>query len=317
VGLVRVTWGKVTTDRRVAAALLALAALAVVLGWSGRRERGSSRSATIPSVVGERYASARARLEALGVHVVRLDQFSSGPAGAVLSQDTPSGALVHSGEAVALTVSKGAAGNAMPELAGAQVRVATAKLKALQFAVLTFTVVSDAPAGTVVSSFPARGSMLRYGDQARLNVSGGSPVAIGSLRGPAHVPRVTGSSEGRAQARLRAVGLTPDLFYVHSARVAGLVARQTVTASSSARLGTLVGLAVSLGPGGSAETPVPYVVGRTAAFGTNLLRSTGFRVRVVLQHPAARTAARTVLDEQPMGGTKAPAHAVVTIVIAA
>jgi beta-lactam-binding protein with PASTA domain len=315
VGLALVTWGKVTTYRRVAAALLALAALAAVVSWSETRQRGSSRSATIPSVVGERYASARARLEAVGVHVVRLDQFSSGPAGAVLSQDTPSGVSVHSGETVALTVSKGAAGSAMPDLAGAPADVATARLRALQFAVLTFTIVSDAPVGTVVSSFPAHGSRLHYGDQARLNVSGGDRA--GSLRGPAHVPGVTGSNEGRAQARLRAVGLTPDFFYVHSDRAAGLLVRQTVAAGSWARLGTLVGLAVSVGPGGSAETPVPYVVGRTAGFGTNLLRSTGFRVRVVTQHPAAWTVARTVLDEQPMGGTKAPAHAVVTIVIAA
>ena len=78
-----------------------------------------------------------------------------------------------------------------------------------------------------------------------------------------------------------------------------------------------MGLAVSLGPGGAADTPVPYVVGRSAAAGAQLLQSTGFRIRVVSEQAAGGTAAGTVIDEQPMGGTKAPGHAVVTIVIAA
>jgi beta-lactam-binding protein with PASTA domain len=83
------------------------------------------------------------------------------------------------------------------------------------------------------------------------------------------------------------------------------------------QLGTLVGLALSLGPHGSATTPVPYVVGRSSAAAVGLLSSTGFHVRVVTQRSAAAAASRSVIDEQPMGGTKAPAHAVVTIVIAA
>lgn len=256
------------------------------------------------------------RAGALGAHVVELDQFSSEPAGTVLSQDLAPGTRLAAGATIALTVSKGAAGNAMPGLAGATAAAAMAKLRALQLAPLRFTVVSDAPAGIVVSTYPARGVVLRYGDQARVNVSGGIPAALrGSLRAPARVPDVRGASVERAQDRLRALGLSPDLFYVRSARPPGLVVRQTVGAGARVHLGTLVGLAVSLGPEATASTPVPYVVGRPAAAAEQLLRTTGFQPRLVTQRAGAP--GRAVRDEQPMGGTKAPPHAVVTIVIAA
>jgi len=310
--------------------LLLVLALAGFLAWSVSRSSGSSRpatagtplasthKATVPSVVGVSYAQAVRRLGRLGVHVVELDQFSSEPTGVVLSQDTAAGRRLPSGATIALTVSKGAARSSMPRVVGASVRAATAKLHARQLAVLRFTVVSDATVGTVVSSFPPRGSVLHYGDQARLNVSGGIPASLRrSLHAPVRVPDLRGATEESAQARLRALALTPDVFYVRSNRSAGLVARQSVVSGAQVRLGTLVGLAVSLGADGAAATPVPYLVGRSKAAAAQLLRSTGFRVRIVSQQAAVDTAARTVLDEQPMGGTKAPLHAVVTIVIAA
>ena len=208
--------------------------------------------------------------------------------------------------------------SSVPKLVGSSAQVATAKLQALQLAVLRFTVVSDAPVGTVVSSFPPRGSVLHYGDQARLNLSGGIPSTLRPLlHAPARVPDLRGTSADVAQDRLRVLALTPDLFYERSARAPGLVVRQSVAAGTQVRLGTLVGLGVSLGPNGTATTPVPYVVGRSQAAAAQLLRTTGFQPRLVSQPAADGTAARTVLDEQPMGGTKAPLHAVVTIVIAA
>jgi beta-lactam-binding protein with PASTA domain len=190
---------------------------------------------------------------------------------------------------------------------------AVAALGRLHLAALRFAVFSDAPRGTVVSTFPAAGLAVGYDGQARVDVSGGPPPTGAA---PAIVPDVRGAGADAAQQRLRGLWLVPNLFYVRSSESAGTVVRQTVAPGTRARLGTLVGLALSLGRHGEATTPVPYVVGRSAAAAVGLLRSTGFHVRVVTQRSPA-VPAGSALDEQPMGGTKAPAHAVVTIVIAA
>ena len=288
---------------------MSLAMAVVLAGCATARSSG----VVLPRVVGERTPAASARLAVLGVKTVTLSQFSSQPRGVVISQGQPAGSRVTRGSTIALTVSAGVAHSVMPKLAGARAAAATAALGRLHLAVLRFTVFSDAPRGTVVSSFPAAGAAVRYDGQARIDVSGGPPPS-GSA--PARVPDVVGAGADDAQRVLRALWLTPDLYYVRSSESAGSIVRQTVAPGTRARLGTLVGLALSLGPHGSATTPVPYVVGRTSAAAVGLLGSTGFHVRVVTQRSPAAPAG-SVIDEQPMGGTKAPAHAVVTIVIAA
>jgi beta-lactam-binding protein with PASTA domain len=269
---------------------------------------------TLPRVVGDRSAVASTRLAALGIKVVTLPRFSPEPRGVVIAQGQPAGAKVAHGSTVALTVSSGVARSTMPKLAGMRAAAAATALDRLHLAVLPFTVFSDAPRGTVVSSFPAAGAVLGYDGQARVDISGGPPPTGAA---PANVPDVRGSDGALAQRQLRARWLAPDVFYARSSAPVGSVVRQTIAPGMRVRLGTLVGLELSLGPHGSATTPVPYVVGRSSAAAVALLRSTGFHVRVVTQRSPAAAARRSVIDEQPMGGTKAPAHAVVTIVIAA
>jgi len=268
-----------------------------------------SSGVVLPGVVGERSAVAANRLGALGIKVVRLPRFSSQPRGVVISQGQPAGTRLAHGSTVALTISAGVAHSTMPRLAGMPAASAMAALQRLHLAALSFTVFSDAPRGTVVSSFPAAGVAVGYDGQARINVSGGRVVAAARAR----VPDLRGTDGVAAQQRLRSQWLVPDVFYVRSSAPAGSVVSQTVAPGARVHLGTLVGLALS----GSATTPVPYVVGRSSAAAAELLRSSGFHVHVVAQRSAAAAARRSVLDEQPMGGTKAPAHAVVTIVIAA
>jgi serine/threonine-protein kinase len=273
-----------------------------------------SAGVPLPRVVGDRAAAASTRLAAVGVKTVTLPQFSSKPRGVVISQGQPAGTRVRSGSTVALTVSAGVAHSTVPSLAGARAAAAIARLQSLHLAALRFTVFSEAPRGRVVSSFPGTGAAVGYDAQVRVDVSGGPPPAGAA---PARVPDVRGGDASIAQQRLRALWLAPDLFYVSSSKPAGSVVRQLVAPGTRVRLGTLVGLALSLGPHGTAATPVPYVVGRSSAAAVGLLSSTGFHVRVVTQRSPAVTPPRSVVDEQPMGGTKAPAHAVVTIVIAA
>jgi beta-lactam-binding protein with PASTA domain len=252
-------------------------------------------------------------LAGLGIKVVALRRFSSSPRGDVIAQGDPAGSHVVVGSTVALTVSAGVARSTMPQLVGMRAARALAAVRRLHLAPLAFTVFSGAPRGTVVSSFPPRGAVLGYDSQARIDVSGGpSPTGSAIVR----VPNVTRTDDAIAQQELRARSLVPDLFYVRSHGPVGSVVRQTVQPGAHVQAGTLVGLALSLGRRAAAATPVPYVVGRSSSAAAALLRSAGFRVRVVAQQaPAAPS--RSVVDEQPMGGTKAPVHAVVTIVMAA
>lgn len=273
---------------------------------------GSHRPIALPRVVGDRTAVATERLAADRVKVVTLRRFSSEPRGVVIAQGQPAGTRVAPDATVALTVSAGVARSTMPKVAGMNAAAALASLRRLQLAPLSFTVFSDAPRGTVVSSYPAAGVAVRYDGQARIDVSGG-PAPHGVA--PAVVPDVHGVGSDTAQRRLRDLWLTPNVFYVRSSESVGSVVRQTVAPGTRVRLGTLVGLALSLGRHGTAATPVPYVVGRSSAAAVGLLSSTGFHVRVVTQRSPAP--AGSAIDEQPMGGTKAPAHAVVTVVIAA
>lgn len=293
--------------RRIALALGAVLALVLPTGCASAR---SARSVALPRVVGDRSAAATAQLAGLGIKTVTLTQFSSFPRGVVIAQGQPAGTRVAGGSTLALTVSAGVARSVMPSTAGTRAAPAAAKLRQLHLAVLSFTVFSDEPRGTVVSSFPAAGVAVPYDGQARLDVSGGPPP-FGAA--PARVPDLRGAGDARAQQRLRALWLVPDVFYVRSSTPAGTVVRQTVEPGARVRPGTLVGLGLS----GTATTPVPYVVGRSSAAAAALLRGTGFHVRVVTQQAASAVARSSVIDEQPMGGTKAPAHAVVTIVIAA
>lgn len=264
-------------------------------------------------MVGERDAAAATRLAALGVKVVTLARFSSSPRGVVIAQGQPGGSRVAGGATVALTVSAGVAHSTIPPVVGMRAASAVAALRRLHLAPLAFTVFSGAPRGTVVSTFPARGAALGYDAEARVDISGGPPP---TGPGRARVPTVARDDGTTAQQDLRAGWLVPDVFYVRSRDPVGSVVEQTVKPGLRVPAGTLVGLALSLGPRGVAATPVPYVVGRPSSSARALLRSAGFRVQVVAQRSAA-TSSGSVVDEQPMGGMKAPAHAVVTVVIAA
>lgn len=292
----------------------ALALFAVLLaGCAAARSSGPPATVALPRVVGERGAAATTRLAALGVKVVTLPQFSPAPRGVVIAQGQPAGSHVAGGATVALTVSAGVARSTMPAVVGMRAAAAVAALRRLHLAPLSFTVFSGAPRGTVVSSFPGRGAALSYDAQARLDIAGGPPpTSAASVR----VPDVARRDGSTAQRELRAGWLVPDVFYVRSHDPIGSVVRQTVTPGVRVQAGTLVGLALSLGPRAVAATPVPYVVGRPSSAAVALLRSMGFHVRVVVQR-SATASSRSVVDEQPMGGTKAPVHAVVAIVTAA
>ena len=77
--------------------------------------------------------------------------------------------------------------------------------------------------------------------------------------------------------------------------------------------GTTVTLGVS--KGAAATTPVPDVRNQDEPTAKALLQSSGFKVRVVPQDVTDPGSEGIVIDQQPGGGTNAPAGSTVTIFV--
>jgi serine/threonine-protein kinase len=126
------------------------------------------------------------------------------------------------------------------------------------------------------------------------------------------VPSVAGESEAVAAAALRHAGLVPVPALTASSTVAnGVVISETPPGGSVVDKGTRVTLAVSTGPGSS---PLPDVVGLTAAQATAKLKEAGFKPTTEKQ-PSATVANGRVVSTNPSAGTEAQAGSSVTVLV--
>jgi beta-lactam-binding protein with PASTA domain len=129
---------------------------------------------------------------------------------------------------------------AVPRVVGLRWQAAERRLRAVGLRVSISTVHVDRPKGTVVAQRPRARSIVRRGALVRLSVA--VPVAV-------TVPDLVGLSSDEAAARLRALGLTPQVVSVHSLEVAGTVVAQEPAAGVRVARGTRVTISVSGGPG--------------------------------------------------------------------
>jgi eukaryotic-like serine/threonine-protein kinase len=128
----------------------------------------------------------------------------------------------------------------VPRVVGLQAQTAVRRLRAVGLHVAISTVRVDRPKGTVVSQRPRAHSVVRTGTVVRLRVA--APVMV-------TVPALVGLSSDDAEARLRELGLTPHLVYVHSLAVVGNVVAQEPAAGARVARGTRVTISISGGPG--------------------------------------------------------------------
>jgi serine/threonine-protein kinase len=103
--------------------------------------------------------------------------------------------------------------------------------------------------------------------------------------------------------------------YVASPKPQGTVLSQSPTAGTTVKRSSRVALKVSTGPSTPQETAVPDVTGEDEGTATSDLESAGFQVQVVEQQTADASQDGIVLDQDPAGGSQAPAGATVTIVV--
>jgi len=114
-----------------------------------------------------------------------------------------------------------------------------------------------------------------------------------------------------ARSTLLGAGLNVTESLVDSNQPANTVVSQSPGAGTRVGSGTTVTLSVSRGS--TATTPVPDVTNQDEPTAKALLTGSGFKVKVVKQAVTDPGEQGIVLDQQPAGGTNAPAGSTVTI----
>jgi serine/threonine-protein kinase len=118
---------------------------------------------TVTSVIGLRYEQAATQLQAAGFAVSRVDVESEQAAGIVVDQDPNGGSTASKGSTVTLSVSKGPATLAVPDVTTQDVATAQATLEAAGFRVRVVLEDTDDPSldSIVISQDPAGGSQAK------------------------------------------------------------------------------------------------------------------------------------------------------------
>ena len=123
---------------------------------------------TVPAVgTGGSYADAAAKIEAVQLVAVRVDEFSdSVPAGQVIGSDPPPGTDVPRNSQVSVAVSKGPDLVQVPSLGGQPIEAASRALQALGLAVSVQG--NYVPGGKVIASDPQAGAKVKRGSTVRV-----------------------------------------------------------------------------------------------------------------------------------------------------
>jgi len=147
------------------------------------------------------------------------------------------------------------------------------------------------PAGQVIAQEPAAGLSTRKERTVKVWVSAGPRAAV--------VPSVIGESERTAELRLKQEGLTITASEIRSAEYSpGAVVAQTPPGKTSA-----AGVALLVNRGESGLTYVmPDLIGVNGDRASDLLRTRGFRVAVVGDHPYPGIPGGIVLRQNPQAG---------------
>jgi len=278
--------------------------------WFGygriRDELNANKPVAVPYVLGLKKAQAVAKIEDKGLKAKIVNGFSEiYPAGTVMRQSIEGGEKTDKGNTVRLTVSGGKPKTKVPEVVGKPQSDAVAALVAAHLKVSVFHVYSSQSPDTVTGQDPPGGSRVFWNTSVRINVSQGARQI--------EIPNVVGQPYASARSTLLAAGLKVARSDVDSNQPADTVVGQSPDAGTKVGAGTTVTLSVSRGS--TATTPVPDVTNQDEPTAKALLTGSGFKVRVVRQDVSDPSEEGIVLDQQPAGGTDAPAGSTVTITV--
>jgi beta-lactam-binding protein with PASTA domain/predicted Ser/Thr protein kinase len=287
--------------------LLVGAGFAAWFGYGSiRDELNANKPVSVPYVVGLKQAQAVAKIKDKGLKAKIVRAASPNfPAGTVSRQSIEGGEKTDKGNTVRLTVSTGKPKATVPDVVGKSQSDAVATLTAAHLKVSVMHVYSSQSPDTVTAQDPPADSRVFWNTTVHINVSQGArQIAI---------PSVVGQPYASARSTLLAAGLQVARSDVDSNQPAGTVIAQSPDAGTKVGAGTTVTLSVSRGS--TAKTPVPDVRNQDEPTAKALLTGSGFKVTVVRQEVTDPGEEGIVLDQQPGGGTNAPAGSTVTIYV--
>jgi serine/threonine-protein kinase len=282
---------------RVLAVLAVLGLLAIGLATrAGGLLGGTVR---VPEVVGLDVAEATRDLQDRGLRVRMGEPVASDHVhkGLVATQSVPGGDKAKRQDTVVLRPSLGIT---LPDLAGRAAGTAGGRLRELDIPFRRQDAASlTVPAGRVIGTRPAAGTVLSDNRRVTLLVSVGKPKV--------EVPQVAGRTLRDAEAALAAAHLEARRERVFDDNIPkGLAVGTDPAAGSSATWGSTVTLKVSKGPD---LVVVPQVVGLTKDEATRQLRAAGLEARFYLP------VGSRVVDQSPEPGEQAKRGSAVRLLL--
>jgi beta-lactam-binding protein with PASTA domain/predicted Ser/Thr protein kinase len=270
------------------------------------QQLNANKPVAVPYVVGLKQAQAVKKITDKGLTARVVSGASpSYPSGTVMRQSIAGGEKTDKGNTVVLTVSTGKPKTTVPAVIGKSQSDAVAALTAAHLKVSVFHVYSSQTPDTVTGQDPPADSRVFWNTNVRINVSQGSQQIA--------IPNVVGQSYASARSTLLGAGLNVSQNMVDSNQPKDTVVSQSPDPGIKVGAGTTVALNVS--KGAAATTPVPDVRNQDEPTAKALLQSSGFKVKVVPQDVTDPGSEGIVIDQQPGGGTNAPAGSTVTIFV--
>ena len=203
----------------------------------------SSKTVTVPNVVGMSQAQAEETLKAENLRVEVAETYDNSVAkGTVASQTPEAGKEVKENRLVTIYISKGGEEVTMPDLVGATQKEAENQITTLGLKVGNVTAeYSDQPKGTVIRQSVAANSKTTKGTSVDIVISKGQESKKVS------VPSVIGQSVESAKAALEAAGLNV------SASGSGTVTSQSIPAGSQVDSGSTISLTAGSSEGSNSD----------------------------------------------------------------
>jgi eukaryotic-like serine/threonine-protein kinase len=288
---------------------LLLIVLAAVAGWYAfgkiQDSLNSSSGVAVPLVVGIREENAVNLLNEKGLDAaVHRKPSATVKEGQVYDQSPEAGVRLDKGSAVDMFVSTGPAKVKVPNVMGKSSDDAVAALTSAKLKFKVLNVFSKEDADTVVAQSPAGGTTVDQGSVVHINISKGLE--------PIDIPNVIGQLYDSAAGQLQGQGFAVARRDVESSQPKDTVIDQEPKGGGSAARGSTVTLFVSKGP---KEATIPDVTSQDEASARQTLEQSGFSVDVQEQDTTDPNQDGIVLEQDPVGGTKAKPGTTVTITV--